>query len=354
MAKKINRALESMIEGLGKMSPEIMEILDRAKAGAITEEAAMEEMMAFMLANPEMAKDFEALANTVTAPLRDAPIETTLTAEAFTEAGVPIWEDRSVEGKLARFNPLYEAAITERLQFDGDIPELRTGPLPEGADPAVPVDTQARNPTAIGLMLEQASAEVAEEIQALLPEYRKQVEQLIEAKSESTDLTKRHVALPTVPQPKGYEPGQLPAKRSVDEPSGSQLAKLSQDRRQQLVWKTLTTTQGRRSILPMLKAVVEEKIQDAGFPVVTQDGLSKGEIVAHHEWSMDISGPQAGQPDFAFVDVAIQALAAALIQQLKEADRDQNLILDIIPINTVNIRRVGWAARVTTPPESDE
>jgi len=350
-----------MLDGLGKMSPEILEILDRAKAGTITEEAAMEEMLAFMFANPELAKDFEALANTVTAPLRDAPIATIepqwfdKIEEAFT-GGVPIWEDRSAEGKLARFNPLYEAAVTERLQFDGDIPELRTGPLPEGADPAVPIDTQARNPTAIGLMLEQASTEVAEEIQALLPEHLQQTEQFLEAKSKCLDLTEQHVALPPVPQPKGYEPGELPALRSVDEPSGSQLAKISQERRQELVWKALTTTQGRRSILPMLKAVVEEKLLEAGQPMVaTDERVFKGDVVAHHEWSMDISGPKAGQPDFSFVDVAIQAFSTSLLQQLGEPDwGHMELVLDIIPINTVNVRRVGWGARVKTAPESDE
>ena len=138
-------SLETLLEGLGKMAPELVEIMDRVKSGELSEEDAMIEMMAYKQDNPDTAQDFEALSKTLTAPLRELPAtqSSDLTAEDFQTQGIPIWEDRSEEGKLSRFNPLYEAAVTERLQFDGDIPELRTGPMPEGAEPAVPVDTNA-------------------------------------------------------------------------------------------------------------------------------------------------------------------------------------------------------------------
>ena len=352
MTEKIDKSLETLLEGLGKMAPELVQIMDRVKSGELSEEDAMIEMMAYMQANPDTAQDFEALANTLTAPLRELPAtqSSDLTAEDFQTQGIPIWEDRSEEGKLSRFNPLYEAAVTERLQFDGDIPELRTGPMPEGAEPAVPVDTNARNPVALGAMLKQASEEVAEEIKALLPEYQEQIEKLIEAKG--TALTKS-TPLPPMPQPKGYGAGMLPALKKVAKPSGSQLAKISQEERHELAWKALSTTQGRRSIVPVIKSAIEDAVVVAGFPLKSQEDLSEGDVLAHHEWSIDVSGPNAGQPDFSFIDVATKALSDSLIQQLSRLDEEQRLdgvstlTLDLIPINTVNVRRVGWAARIT-------
>ena len=184
----------------------------------------------------------------------------------------------------------------------------------------------------------------------MLPEYQEQIEKLIEAKG--TAITKS-TPLPPMPQPKGYGAGMLPALKKMAKPSGSQLAKISQEERHELAWKALSTTQGRRSIVPVIKSAIEDAVVVAGFPLKSQENLSEGDVLAHHEWSIDVSGPNAGQPDFSFIDVATKALSDSLIQQLSRLDEEQRLdgvstlTLDLIPINTVNVRRVGWAARIT-------
>ena len=69
-------------------------------------------------------------------------------------------------------NPLVEAAITERSSIDGDVPECRTGPLPDGAFPAVPVKTTSPDPVLVGVMLQRASEQVREELKIASQEHK--------------------------------------------------------------------------------------------------------------------------------------------------------------------------------------
>ena len=107
-------------------------------------------------------------------------------------------------------HPLLMGMIVELLQYDGDIPELRTGALPAGGSPAVPVKTVARNPVVIGAMLRTASDEVTLELQAATEVRNQKVQKMIETLPEGgkgvsglvRQETERGVAV------QGYAPGQ--------------------------------------------------------------------------------------------------------------------------------------------------
>ena len=72
---------------------------------------------------------------------------------------------------LSQLNPVYEASIAERAFLDGDVPELRSGPLPEGGTPAVPVKTDSLDPVTIGLLLDIASKKVQRQLERQRDEF---------------------------------------------------------------------------------------------------------------------------------------------------------------------------------------
>ncbi|MFA6235210.1 MAG: hypothetical protein WC824_13630, partial [Bacteroidota bacterium] len=95
----------------------------------------------------------------------------------------------SPHGGIPRLNPLYEAQLVERAQFDGDIPELRTGPLPEDVLPAVSVETEAHSPVAIGEMLRIAALDVQEDV---LSHQRKLGSSIAEGKLDTLTMVAKH------------------------------------------------------------------------------------------------------------------------------------------------------------------
>ena len=247
-------------------------------------------------------------------------------------------------------NPMLQAALAERLQFDGDIPELRSGPLPEGSHPAVPIDTTARNPVAIGWMLEAASEEVAEEMKQLEVEHEERLlahqdqinvqENQLPASWDPEDLQ--------VPDPQGYQKGQLPEHRSVEVPGGADLALLSEKQKSALAFKALSTTQGRRSAVRTIRAIIYTGLLGDGFDIeVNEDRPGPvEEVPVYAEWTAAISGGST-QSAFSFIDTAAKVLGNRLAQQLEEI-AVENPVLEVMPINTVDVRQVGWAARVVS------
>ena len=253
------------------------------------------------------------------------------------------------EGRLPRLNPLVEAAIAEQAQFDGDVPELRAGPLPPGATPAVPVQNPSRDPVALGVQLEQASEMVAREI----AEVRQGHIRMIEAKAEEEGLNEDgRIALyqdllPSLPMGvAGYQPGSLPVPRQVDAPSGSALAALTPQERQQKAWKALSTTQGRRSALQVIEELVLAGLRNDGFEMKARaPERGRVEIRAFAEWKIRLSGPEAMQSHFSFMDSAAKGLLRSLSEQLEDTN-PEGLVLELTAINTADVRQVGWAARV--------
>jgi len=334
-AFELLKALEKTALGV----PEIADVLRRAKAGEISDTEAMEEVTKVIQEKPEAAVALMQVA----AGKQAEPKDFTMTP---TTKGLP------------RLNPLYEAGLAERAQFDGDMPELRTGPLVPGMAPSVPVLTSARNPVVLGKALEDASEDVGTKIkehekkrlaavdQALvkegLPVVAKHGELVAKGTSDVTALV--HGSAETdLPE---YRRGEVPKPVAMTRPKGSELATLGPEASQQAAWKALSTTQGRRSAVPIIEDLITRMMKGHGFlltarkPVETED-----EPVARHIWSVSLTGKSSTQPSFSFIDTAARVIVAAFRKQLEGKDAVP-LFLEVEPLNDLGERQVGWAARL--------
>lgn len=328
--------------------PELRAILDQAKAGIITEEDALRAMSEVMASTPGMAAQFQAVARQALAPLREE--------DRLSHDGLILHKQRG----LPRLNPLVEAALIERAQFDGDMPELRTGNKPQGVMPAVSVDTNVRDPAALGHMLRDASQQVAEKIAAQEPARQKFIAQMAEGDATALALLEQSgqaltlaeaqdlvfdgkSAVMDVPE---YRRGQVPAPVKVATPSGGVLLALTPQERKQGAWEFLSTTQGRRTAVAGLAELVEVKLRGEGFEVVVRpfEPGAKEPVLAAHEWSVGIDGPGAMQAAFSLIDIAAACITKGLTAQM--ADRRGRVMLEITAVNTVDVRKVGWAGRL--------
>jgi hypothetical protein len=341
-----NKVFQQFAEQVAADFPELREILDQAKAGTITEEDAMRCLSEVVMSNPELARRFQQMAMVALTPLRAEDM-----AEPLEHGGLLLHRKTG----LPRLNPLVEAALAERAQFDGDIPELRTGGMPAGVKPAVSVDTDVRNPVALGRMLNEASDQVASKIAAKEPERQQLVADLalldlvegagtalavqaerdlvFQGKSDALDVAE-------------YRRGQVPAPVVVTQPSGSLLLALSPEERKQSAWTFLSTTQGRRSAVKGVVELIEVKLKGAGFDVSVRPFSpdAKGTVLAAHEWSVGIDGPGAVQSAFSLIDIAAAAITRGLLQGVGE--QRGKVTLEVTAVNTVDIRAVGWAGRL--------
>jgi len=334
---EVNAALQDLTEKLGQQFPEFKDILQQAKAEGWTEAETMARLMPLM---GQHAKVMEQLAEEVLAPLR-SPSTAIAMLENVEPAPILFTKD-----KLVRLNPMVEAAILERVQFDGDIPEMRSGPLPQGGFPAVPVESTARNPVMLGAMLQAAADEVVQEMSATMNEYSAEAYRLTEGLSEETALQVLKDNLPAPPTGvPGYEAGQLPVPRTVTNPSGSALAAMTPEDQRVAAYKALSTTQGRRSALRVIEELVLVGLESEGYPMRARAPTRTSDVPVYAEWTVQLSGAEATQPNFSFIDLAAKALIRKLVPQLKVVTV-RNPVLEVMPVNTVDVRQVGWAARI--------
>lgn len=346
--------IATITERISEDFPEIREILDKAQRGDLSEEQALGEMMIFTQKNPaiankiaeifmENAKDSTELEDDdeVFLMARQGAKEVSEKKSVFDT----VWEDRSEQGQRARFNPQYESYLAERLQFDKDIPELRTLPMDKGVMPAVDVIATSPNLAVVGDQLKRASSQVRAEQDTLEEEYTKQLSDKL---TSGTEITKTSTELDRsqIPQPKGYESGKLPVARDISEMSSDELICLSEDIRRENIWEVISTTQGRRSMGGVLAQIIKEKLEDHNIKVkIDPNGTGKVMSMAH--WTMTIKGAKELQDNFSFIETCAYSLAYNLIRNMKE-DYDPNLeySLHITTINEYSIREIGWGARI--------
>jgi len=220
-------------------------------------------------------------------------------------------------------HPLYEALLAERLQFDEDAPELRTGSLPSGVRPAPSVVTSARNPVMIGAQLYNASDKVlkliSEGVRAALG-----VEEGEEAPLVQVVVEK---------DPEIYQRGSLPAPINVGEITGSELAQVRPVLEREFAWKAISTTQGRRSVLEVLKSLVEGSLDPSSFSLVEPEGQ---EIRESFEWFFRMSHEGALQSKFCFVDTC----AGYFVNRVKRLETPVNFCIQTV--DRISDREVGW------------
>lgn len=331
---EVSKALDAVGSAIHKEYPELYEVLEQARKGEITEEEACTEMLALL--GKEEHQGLEALFREKLAPI--GPDDPPDVAGAFyTGTGLP------------QMNPLFEAALIERAQFDGDIPEFRTGPLPQNVLPSPSVETKSQNPVAIGLMLTQASKQVRDDYKAhekkrLGPLSKDSKEEPSEAlvQSDMGALVQGSQAtdLPS------YRRGEVPAPLTIQTPTGSALASLSEGERQELAWKFVSSTQGRRTALPAIcEGILKHLPSDLDLEVGVGAPNPQAEVLSYKDWTLVLSGPKTSSTTFNLIGTASICLAKGLMSNLKVKAPHKKLRLEVHTINTVADRKVGWGAR---------
>ena len=185
LAPEVKQSLELALEKLSKEHPHLKGIMDSAKSGDLSEQEAMSALMKELGENPQHMPALMAIMKDAFNPTRNTTgIVPTPKTDLKESGDSAFWNDVG----LPQMNPLAQAAIAERLQFDGDIPELRTGPAPAGVTPALSVHTNARSPVAIGQMMQQASDRMSEQLEKANTRRADLLEQIAGASKNETSL----------------------------------------------------------------------------------------------------------------------------------------------------------------------
>lgn len=213
-----------------------------------------------------------------------------------------------------RLNPMYEARVVERVQFDGDAPELRTSAMPRGGTPAVPVDTENQNPALIGCELQKASDEVQESLNLLA--------------EKSTELVSAELS-----EPLGYQRGQVPTPRKVQ---GTSILSMTHQEKKMNTWRFISTTQGRNSVVPNIERALLKVLREKGFQVEAQDSESWD---MRYDWTTDISSGENSTPsNFDYVGLVVKVFEKTIVGSFEKND----LIFKVMSVNDISTRKVGW------------
>jgi len=124
---------------------------------------------------------------------------------------------------------------------------------------------------------------------------------------------------------------------------------LTPEQQRQGTWKFLSTTQGRRSALATLSQIIKTNLTGAGMDIETRAPTTDPgvQVVAFHEWTMAMGGENNTQVGLAVIDTAAGCLYKGLIRGLEEGTcPSQALWLEVLAVNTVDVRKIGWAARL--------
>lgn len=262
-----------------------------------------------------------------------SPIQRVLLEELGDEQGDLLWErkDGSVE-----WSPLIQARIAERIAFDGDLPELRTGNLPEGGRPAVPIYADGTCAVRLGLGLLKASKEVQTELDS---EKEKWIASLEGVSPEALQVLSQEVVF-HVP---GYTPGHPAVMRDVTV-TFEEVVSLSPTERQKIAFTALSTTQGRASALPLIQGFLVDQITAAGHQVRLVPRRTAPPI-ARGSWTVLLDGgPGEWSSGYSPIDLARTVLWAQLRHLLGRKPR--NLALSVGCVGKIHERVVGWEAHL--------
>lgn len=339
--------LVPVLETLLAEVPEVGDLAQQVKEGKITREEAFTKLVLLSKDSRVESSIKEALAGQI------ANVK-----EASDEAVADLY--RAHPDAIPRLNPLVESAIAERLQFDGDIPELRTGPMPEGTKPALSVEIEnVVSPVALGMMLEQASEEMLEKIETHHEQLKQEGAKLLEQEPDSEGglpavlkdsenpwvtsnaLVQKNIVvgpleLPTSDHPE-YRRSTLPAPVKIEKPTGSALAALSDQDRVRFTWKAISTTQGRRSASPVVQKLMFGILEKKGVAVSVAE--EEGEPVFSYSWTMGVADSQTINPNFSPINNAAHSLANAVIKNLGV---ETPHAFRVVTCDAIADREVGW------------
>lgn len=380
--ERLVRAMQQLAERLEREVPEAKPVFDRVRDGKLSPEdglSLLSQMLVGMVpedpnapmpdilermqvaldprqALPEPSDtDVENALEKVSEPSKEALAQMGMTVEGL------FYRDET-DGKI-KLNPMYQVAVMERLQFDGDVPELRMGgDLPRGQMAAVPVENEGTSPVALGAKLARASEEVTKEIEDLRTDREEAADMaLAEAAAASMGGTPETVALAQVEargalvelhkplDVPGYERGKKAAMRKVEDPTGADLAAIPEEKKREFAFKAVSTTQGRRSSVAAIARRVTEALERDGYKPVVRDSWSGRTSLANADWTMTLNiGPDDTSPNFSPIMAASSSIGAKLVKTLRESSvaTDTEIEVEVAPVNDYGERVVGWKAQI--------
>jgi hypothetical protein len=306
-------------------------VLDALREGRMDTDEAMTK-----LAEIAMAEGHLETLTLATAKLTEA-------ASAHLESPVTMYHDNGLE----MLNPLMEAAIAERASLDGDVPELRSGPLPEDGHPAVPVLTDTMDPVVLGMQLEKAAAEVAEEISLRVTAHSESCA-LILSDAESAAIEEgldvalvmrgETARLPAIPTGvKGYETGSVPALRVASVIPTATLAALTDEQRRHYSYKALSTTQGRTSLNGVIQQGVIHYLRAHGIIAVAGEPHPDTTVTAR--WAAVVWGAEDLAEEFNPITTAIHSMCSDVMESITG---HAEVFVRVSPHHGITDRRFGW------------
>lgn len=264
-------------------------------------------------------------------------------AQKELSAPVTLTHDNGME----MLNPLMEAAIAERASLDGDAPELRSGPLPEDGYPAVPVLTDTMDPVVLGMQLEIASVEVAEEIRLQVVAHADTCAQIMTRVVEDAakeGMNVKHAievakkGLPAVPTGvKGYEAGSLPKLRKASGIPTAALSVLSDEQRRHYAYKALSTTQGRVSLTGVIEKGVIDYLRAHNINAVA--GKPHDDVATITMWTAVLWGADDLSDGFNPITTAIHSMCSDVMESIIG---HAEVCISVSPYNGIADRRFGW------------
>lgn len=244
-------------------------------------------------------------------------------------------------------NPLMEAAIAERASLDGDVPELRSGPLPEEGHPAVPVLTDTMDPVVLGMQLERASLEVAEEIKGRLASHSEVCDRILNHVREDAANMGLEVAhaleaakksLPAIPTGvTGYKAGSVPALRETSEIPTATLVALTDKQRRHYSYKALSTTQGRVSLTGVIQQSVIHYLRAHSITAVAGD--PHPDTMVTTKWVVELWGAEDLADGFNPITTAIHSMCSDVMGTLTG---HTEVCIRVSPYHGIADRRFGW------------
>lgn len=364
--------MRKLAERLEVEVPEAKFIFDQVREEKITPEEGLGKISQLIMVRPDIAEKMQVVLEPQKAlpEPADSDIESALekvpehSNEALAQMGMTVeglfYRDE-VDGKV-KLNPMYQTAVMERLQYDGDVPELRMGgDLPRGQQAAVPVEHEGVSPVALGAKLQQASDEVTKEIEDLRTEREENADLALaevaaaslgeNSETRALAVTEAQNALVELHQPlnvPGYEGGRKAAVRKVEGPTGAEIAQMPEAQKREFAYKAVSTTQGRRSSVPAIGRLVEQTLERAGYTVTVLQTWTKRPSLAAADWTMTLNiGPDDTSPNFSPIMVAGSSIGAKLTRTLRDGSvsPETEIDVEIVPINDYGERVVGWKAQ---------
>lgn len=336
--------LEKLIRALESTFADIRPLANELEWGRISEEVFVRKVRR-LGDNPERVKMIDSAILQASGLLSNALVRSmdqdVLRTWGFSEGDL-IFQPFEERPDYKMLNPLLQAAIMERAQFDGDVVEFRHGSLPPGGFPAVPVANECRDPVVLGWKLRKASEEVSTDLTRVERDVEVRKEALMRFGLPANAVAEACSQSPGV---EGYRPGQRAAVRKVRDPTTDELAKLTLEERQGLAYRSLSSTQGRQSSVPAITDQIRVLLLNRDFRVASGVVAS---AVAEEVWTIGIDhNAREHNPRFAHIEVASQCLALKLgkaLESLEGPMGDKRWWLQVLSVNDVAERRVGWRA----------